>query len=146
MLWIRKLFIELANRNNRVFLTLDCSSVNIDGPGKFQTEANNLDFQTCCYNVANDEQVHNEFVSKRINSNDANDRIQFKIIHLKSKANREEKFDATDELRDLTKNDTATTGSKKRARTIFGAGSKSIEKLNAGHGTRSRAKPKFLLV
>ena len=146
MLWISRLFIELANRNNRVFLTLYYSSVNIDEPGKFQTEANNLDFQTCCYNVANDEQVYNEFVSKRINSDDANNGIQFKIIHLKSKTNSEEKFDATDELRDLTKNDTTTTGSKKRARTIFGAGSKSIEKINAGHGTRSRTKPKFLLM
>ena len=38
-----------------------------------------------------------------------------------------------------------TTGSKKRARAIFGAGSKPIEKLNAGHGMRYRAKPKFLL-
>ena len=35
--------------------------------------------------------------------------IQFKIIYLKSKTNREEKFDATEELRDLTKNNDTTT-------------------------------------
>ena len=72
-------------------------------------------------------------------------RIQFKIIHLKSKTNREEKLDTTVELIYLTKNDTTTTGSKKRARTNFGEETKSIEKLNAEHGIKSRAKPKFLL-
>ena len=41
--------------------------------------------------------------------------IQFKIIYLKSKTNREEKFDATEELRDLTKNnDTTTSGNDKK--------------------------------
>ena len=75
--------------------------------------------------------------------NESNDRIQFKIIHLKSKKNREKNFDATKELRDLTKNnDTTTSGSKKkRVRTTFGTGSKSTEKHDSG----SRAKPKFLL-
>ena len=63
-LWISRLFIELANRNDRVCLTFDCSSINIDGPGNFRTETDNPDFQTCYYNVANDEQVYNEFVSK----------------------------------------------------------------------------------
>ena len=41
--------------------------------------------------------------------------IQFKIVYLKSKTNREEKFDATEELRDLTKNnDTTTSGNDKK--------------------------------
>ena len=31
-LWISRLFIELANRDKRVCLTLDCSGVNKDGP------------------------------------------------------------------------------------------------------------------
>ena len=38
-----------------------------------------------------------------------NNRIQFKIIHLKSKTKREENFDATEELCDLSKNNDATT-------------------------------------
>ena len=38
-----------------------------------------------------------------------------KIIHLKSKTNREENFDATEELRDLTKNNDATgNGNEKK--------------------------------
>ena len=97
-LWISRLFIELANRDDRVCLTLDSSGVNKDGPGRFKTEANKPDFQTCYLNLANDEQAYNEFISKRINESELNDRIQFKIIHLKSKTNREENFDAMEEL------------------------------------------------
>ena len=44
-------------------------------------------------------------------------RIQFKIIHLKSKTKREENFDATEELCDLSKNNDATTrGNEKKER------------------------------
>ena len=46
-----------------------------------------------------------------------NNRIQFKIIHLKSKTKREENFDATEELCDLSKNNDATTsGNEKKER------------------------------
>ena len=54
-LWVSRLFIELANRNDKVGLTLDWSSINKDGPGRFITEADKQDFQTCYFNVANDE-------------------------------------------------------------------------------------------
>ena len=94
VLWISRLFIELANRNDKVCLTLDWSTINKDGPGRFGTEEDKPDFQTYYYNVAGDEQVYNEFVSKRINESEATDKIQFKIIHLKSKTNREKNLDA----------------------------------------------------
>ena len=146
-LWISKLFIELANWDDRVCLTLDCYGINKDSPGRFRTEADKPDFQTCCFNHANDEQAYNEFVSKQINESESKDRIQLKIIHLKSKTNREKIFDVTEELRDLTKNDSTTSGNeKKRARTIFGSGSKSVKEYNARDKKRCRAKPKFFLV
>ena len=72
-------------------MTLDCSGINKEGPGKFRTEANKLDFQTCYFNVTNNKQSCNEFVSQRINGSETDDRIQFKIIHLKSKINTETK-------------------------------------------------------
>ena len=87
-IWINTLFIDLANRNNRFCLTIDCSEINKDGPGRFQTEADNLEFQTCCFNSANDQQVYNEFVSKRINSAEDSENFHFKIIKLKSKTNK----------------------------------------------------------
>ena len=83
-LWISRRFIKLATRNNRVR-----SSINNDGPGKFRSEADKPDFQTCYFNVVNDDQSYNEFVSQRINKNETNGRIQFKISHLKSKAKSE---------------------------------------------------------
>ena len=43
-LWLNRLFIELANRDDRLCLTIDCSGVNKDGPGRFQTEAGNPEF------------------------------------------------------------------------------------------------------
>ena len=100
--------------------------MNKDVPGRFRTEADKLDFQTCYFNLANDEQAYSEFVSERVN--------EFKIIHFRRKTNREGYFDATEELRDLTKNNgTTTSGSeKKRTRIIFGAGTKSVEKLMQG--------------
>ena len=65
-LWISRLFIELANRNDKVCLTLDCSNTNKDGPRRFRTDADNPDNQVCYFNSANDEQVYNKFVSGHI--------------------------------------------------------------------------------
>ena len=70
---------------------------------------------------------------------------EFKIIHLKSKTNRDEIFNAAEELYDLTKNDSATSGNeKKRTRTIFGSDSKSVEEYNGQDGKWFRTKTKFL--
>ena len=68
-LWICRLFIELAKRNEKICLTLDCSNTNRDGPGRFRTEVDNPDFQACYFiNSADNEQIYNEFVSERIKS------------------------------------------------------------------------------
>ena len=106
--------------------------------------------QTCYFNVANDEQSHNEFISQRINSSKTDKRIQFKISHFESKTNSEETFDATEELHDLNKNNaTETSGDKKkRAQTNFGTcygDAKSSEQSGSGSKSQARAKPKFLL-
>ena len=103
MLLISSLFIKLTNRKGKVCLTLECSMINKDGLGKFKTKADKRGFQTCYFDAANDEQSYNEFVSQHINSSETDSRIQFKIIHFKSKMNSEETFDATEELHDLNK-------------------------------------------
>ena len=60
---------------------------------------------------------------------------QFKTIHFKSKTNKEENFDATEELHDLTKkkDSTKSGNEKERAITIFHTGTKSIEKYMSGN-------------
>ena len=93
--WLNKLFIELANRDDRLCFTIDCSGINKDGPSRFQIEAGNPKFQ-------------------RINSAEDSENFHFKIIKLKSKTNKNVTFDATAELSNLNKNDTATNRSDKQ--------------------------------
>ena len=165
-LWISRLFIELANRNDKVCLTLDCSNTNKDGPGRFRTEADNPDNQLCYFNSVNDEQVYNEFVSKRIKSSDSENDFHFEIVEVKSKTNKNISFDATNELRQLNKNDTKRGGG--RVKTSFGSkrtsrisGLSGMFRDSAGLPTsdrsysesiaendgisRKRAKPEYLL-
>ena len=115
-LWISRLFIELANRNDKVCLTLDCSNTNKDGPGRFRSEAENPDNQVCYFNSANDEQVYNEFVSKRIKTSDPESNFHFEIVKVKSKTNKNISFDATNKLQELNKNDTKTSRSSETFR------------------------------
>ena len=43
LLWINRLFIELANKSQKVCLTIDCSNTNRDGPSRFRSHADNPD-------------------------------------------------------------------------------------------------------
>ena len=116
-LWVSRLFIELANRNDKVCPTLDCSNTNKDRPGRFRTDADNPDNQVCYFNSANDEQVYNEFVSERIKTLNSENDFHFQIIKVKSKTNKNISFDATNELRQLNRNDTKR--SRGRVKTSF---------------------------
>ena len=159
-LWISRLFIELANKNDKVCLTLDCSNVNKDGPGRFRTKADNPETQFCYFNTANDEQVFNRFISKRINSEKhLNDHL-FEIVEVVSKFNKNLKFNANNKLKEL-ENDTKTTrtsetyfnGAEKRKR-ILKEGIDGVIDTDANDELslvrnneifRKRAKPGYLL-
>ena len=82
-LWISRLFIELANRDDKVCLTLNYSNTNRDGLGRFRFEAHNPDNQLCYFNSANDEQVYNEFLGKCIKNSDSKNDFHFKIVEVK---------------------------------------------------------------
>ena len=160
-LWISKLFIELANRNDKVCLTLDCSITNRDRPGRFRSEADNPDKQLCYFNSANDEQVYNEFVSKRIKSSEFENNFHFKIVEVKSKTNKNISFDASNKLQELNKdNDTETSRSSETfrngtAKALSGFSGRGIKESNNEYSKRSisrddeivrkRAKPRYLL-
>ena len=122
-LCISRFIIELASRNYKVCLTLNCSNTNKDEPGRFRAEADNPDFQSCYFNSANDEQIHNEFISERIKKEVSDDNFYFKISELKSKRNKEKTFNDSEELRQLSKNDAKR--SRSRTKTSFGKGSRS---------------------
>ena len=66
-LWITKLFIQLANsENEKTCLTIDCTSFNPNGPGRYRTEAADPDKHTCYFNRADEDSLFNIFISKRI--------------------------------------------------------------------------------
>ena len=48
-LWISRLFIELASKNERVCLTLNCSGNIINKPGKFTIDADKTDFSNLLF-------------------------------------------------------------------------------------------------
>ena len=159
-LWISRLFIELANKNDKVCLTLDCSNVNIDGPGRFRTKADNPETQFCYFNTPNDEQVFNRFVSKYINSEKhLNDHL-FEIVEVVSKFNKNLKFNANNKFKEL-ENDTKASGTsethfngtEKRKRILEEGidgviNTDSNSSLSASRDNeifRKRAKPGYLL-
>ena len=160
-LWISRLFIELANRNDKVCLTLGCSNTNRHGPGRFRSEADNPDNQLCYFNSANDEQVYNKFVSKRIKSSEFENEFHFKIVEVKSKTNKNISFDVTNKLQELNNdNDTETNRSSetfrnRTAKTLSGFSGGGIKKSDNEYSTRSisrnneivrkTAKPWYLL-
>ena len=55
-LWITKLFIQLANsENEKTCLTIDCTSFNPNGPGRYRVEAADPDKHTCYFNRADED-------------------------------------------------------------------------------------------
>ena len=135
-LWISRLFVELANRNDKVCLTLDLSNTNRDGPVRFRTEADIPDYQSCYFNSANDEQVYNEFVSEQIKNGFSNDDFHFKIIELKSKTNKDISFNANEELGQLNKN--YIKRGRSRVNPTFGRGKSAIRLSGVSVDRRDR--------
>ena len=100
ILWItvldkrtNKLFIELSNDIDKTCLTIDCSGVNKNGPGRFKTEANNLDKQIFYFNGQNNDIMFNVFMSTRTNKQETEKSTYFQIDRVRSKTN-EDTFEA----------------------------------------------------
>ena len=157
LLWINRLFIELANKSQKVCLTLDCSNTNRDGPSRFRSEADNPDKQVCYFNTPTDEQVYNEFIARRIKSKELKDEIQFEITDVKSKSNKNVVFDISCKIEKLvSENDTSSSGLSETFKfgtgeTFAGRGIKRARRnrdnrnsVSAGENNE-RAKPKYLL-
>ena len=156
LLWINRLFIELANKSQKVCLTLDCSNTNRDGPSRFRSDADNPDKQVCYFNIPTDEQVYNEFIARRIKSKELKDEIQFEITDVKSKSKKNVVFDISSKIEKLVSenNDTSSSGISETFK--FGTGEtfagrgikrKSRDDRNfvSARENDERAKPKYLL-
>ena len=159
LLWINRLFIELANKSQKVCLTLDCSNTNRDGPSRFRSDADNPDKQVCYFNTPTDEQVYNEFVARRIKNKELKDEIQFEITDVKSKSSKNVVFDVSNKIEKLvSENGTSSSGISETVkfgtREAFAGRGRTIRKGNRGNRgsfffsareNDERAKPRYLL-
>ena len=153
--WINRLFIELANKSQKVCLTLDCSNTNRDGPSRFRSNADNPDKQVCYFNSPADEQVYNEFIARRIKSKESQNEIQFEITDVKSKTNKNVVFDVSSTIERLaSENGTSRSGFSENVKSRTGETLARREIRRAERNNRTfvsarenneRAKPKYLL-
>ena len=155
LLWINRLFIELANKGQKVCLTIDCSNTNRNGPSRFRSNADNPDKQVCYFNTPTDEQVYNEFIARRIKSKELKNEIQFEITDLKSKSKKNVLFDVSSKIERLVSNNDTSTGRTSES-FKFGTGEtlagrdkrrRANRDEREGFSTREndeRAKPKYL--
>ena len=155
--WLNRLFIELANKSQKVCLTLDCSNTNKDGPSRFRSDADNPDEQVCYFNSPTDEQVYNEFIARRIKSKELQNEIQFEITDVKSKTNKNVVFDVSSKIEKLvSENGTSRSGFSEtvKSRTRETLAGREIGRAKKNNDNRNfisirenneRAKPKYLL-
>ena len=84
LLWLTRLFTELANSHEKHCLTIDCSYLNKNGPGRFRTKAENPEKQVCYFAKPNDDKFFNTFLSNRIKTAEYENKIYFKIERIRS--------------------------------------------------------------
>ena len=142
--WINRLFIELANKNQKVCLTLDCSNTNRDGPSRFRTEADNPEKQVCYFNTPNDEQVYNEFIAKRLKSTELLNDIYFEITDVKSKTNKNIAFNLSTKIDKLVDQNGTARSRFSDSKTETFAGRKRKNENIFTERSIERAKPKYL--
>ena len=156
LLWINRLFIELANKGQKVCLTIDCSNTNRDGPSRFRSNADNPDKQVCYFNTPTDEQVYNEFIARRIKSKELKKEIQFEITDVKSKSKKNVVFDVSSKIERLVNNNNDTSTGRTSESFKFGTGETFAGRRDKTRANRDRdegfsarenderAKPKYL--
>ena len=142
--WINRLFIELANKDQKVCLTLDCSNTNRDGPSRFRTEADNPEKQVCYFNAPNDEQIYNEFIAKRLKSTEVLNDIYFEITGVKSKTNKNIAFNLSTKIDKLVDQNGTARSRFSDSKTETFAGRKRKNENIFTERSIERAKPKYL--
>ena len=90
-MWLNRVFGDLANTDERHCLTIDCSGVNKNGPGRYRTQANDPEKQVCYFNKPWDDELYNVFISNRIKTENFSHSIYFKIDRVQ---NKDKTFDA----------------------------------------------------
>ena len=95
-LWLNRVFSDLSDTDERHCLTINCSSVNKNGPGRYRTQAGDSLKQVCYFNKLCDDELYNVFISNRIKTENFSNSIYFKINRIQGK---DETFDAEETLK-----------------------------------------------
>ena len=143
-LWLTRLFTELANSHEKQCLTIDCSYLNKNGPGRFRTRAENPEKQVCYFAKPNGDKFFNTFLSNRIKTAEYENKIYFQIERIRS-ADGSHTFS----VRKTPENGTSTAGSSEfqpSANEQIGSGSKRPSDAAEYFFRRDRksARPQFL--
>ena len=102
-LWLNRVFTDLANSREKNWLTIDCSYINKNGPGRNRLLADNPEKQVCYFNKPNEDAFYNTFISERIKGETFNGGIYFKVEKVRGKTDKEN-FDAKRTLEDGASN------------------------------------------
>ena len=90
-MWLNRVFTDLANTDKRYCLTIDCSGVNKNSPGRYRTQADDVEKQVCYFNEPNGDRLYNIFISNKIKTENFSNGIYFKINRVQDK---DKTFDA----------------------------------------------------
>ena len=103
LLWLNRVFTDLANSHEKLCLTIDCCYINKNGPGRYRSWADNPEKQVCYFDKPNDDVFYNTFISERIKGEQYDKGVSFKIEKVRGKTDKEN-FDAKKTLEDDTSN------------------------------------------
>ena len=95
-MWLNRVLSDLANTDEQHCLTIDCSGVNKNSPGRYRTEADDPEKQVCSFNKSRNDELYNLFISNRIKTENCSNDIYFKIDQVQGK---DETFDAEKTLK-----------------------------------------------
>ena len=78
-MWLNRVFSNLTNTDEWYCLTIDCSGVNKNGPGRYRTQADDQEKQVFYFNKPDDDELYNVFINNRIKWENFSNSIYFKI-------------------------------------------------------------------
>ena len=79
LMCLNRVFSDFANTDERYCLTIDCSGVNKNIPGRYGTQADDPEKQVCYFNKHHNDELYNIFISNRIKTERFSSGIYFKI-------------------------------------------------------------------
>ena len=92
-MWLNRVFADLANTDERHCLTSDCNGVNKKNPGRYRTQADDLEKHVCYFHKPHDDELYNVFICNRKKTENFSNSIYFKVDQGKEKIFDAEKTD-----------------------------------------------------